>query len=172
MGRQRDGRQSFYRQVAGILKPLDPKAETVAKVVDYSDTEFAPCVIGVFENRLGGRICVARYYPWTFLHNLSKSNQMKSIMRWLSKDQLPGYIASYHKIDLWIRQPQKGRVTLAMTNSSFDTAEEVVLLLLTDNRLSARLVPAERDRTGGSKTGAVSIEELECYVYVRKPKCP
>ncbi|MFH1264171.1 MAG: hypothetical protein ABIK89_00480 [Planctomycetota bacterium] len=133
-GRQRDCRQSFNHRAADVLKPLDPKAETLARVVDYTDTEVAPCVMGTFENRLGGRICVAGYFPWEFLHNLSKSAQMKFLMRWLSKDQLPGYVASYHKINLWIREPEEGRVALALTNSSFDTAEDVVLSLRTDHR--------------------------------------
>jgi hypothetical protein len=133
-GRQRDGRQSFNYGPAQVLNPLDPKAEILAKVVDYNDAEVAPCVMGVFENRLGGRICVAGYFPWRFLHNLSKSGQMKSVMRWLSKDQLPGYVASYHKINLWVRRPQAGQVALALTNSSFDPAENVVLLLQTDRK--------------------------------------
>ena len=77
---------------------------------------------------------MAGYFPWTFLHNLSKSSQTKSIMRWLSKDRLPGYIASYHEINLWVRQPQDEKVALALTNSSFDSAEDAVLLLLTDCR--------------------------------------
>ena len=132
-GRQRDCRQSFNRGAAQVLKKLDPKAETLARVVDYSDVETAPSTLGIYENRLGGRVCVAGYFPWTFLHNLSKSSQTKSIMRWLSKDHLPGYVESFHEINLWVRQPQDGKLALAMTNSSFDPAENVVLLLLTDH---------------------------------------
>ncbi len=132
--RQRDGRQSFNRGAATLFKPLDPKATSLAKVVDYSDKLVAPCVMGIFENRLGGRICVAGYFPWTFLHNHSKSSQMKSVMRWLSQNRLPGYIESFHKINLWVRHPADGRVALALTNSSLDTAENVVLLLRTRHK--------------------------------------
>jgi len=133
-GRQRDCRQSFNSGAAHVLKKLDPKAETLARVVDYNNVETVPCTLGIFENKLGGRVCVAGYFPWTFLHNLSKSSQMKSVMRWLSKDRLPGYVSSYHKINLWVRQPQDEKVALALTNSTFDTAENVVLHLLTDHR--------------------------------------
>ena len=36
-----------------------------------------------------------------------------------------------------------------------------------DNELAVKLVP-----TAANTDGKVSIEELECYVYVRKPKLP
>ena len=40
-------------------------------------------------------------------------------------------------------------------------------LVFGDNELAVRLVPTE-----AHKDGKLSIEELECYVYVRKPKPP
>jgi hypothetical protein len=63
--------------------------------------------------------------------NLSKSSQMKSVFRWLSKDTLPGYIASFHRMNLWMREPEGDRIALAFTNSSFDPATDVVLMLKT-----------------------------------------
>jgi len=131
-GRERDCRQSFNHWPAEVLKQRDPKAEILAGIVDYTGREVAPASMGVFENRLGGRICVAGYFPWTFVHSLSKSAQMKSVMRWLSKDRLPAYVGSFHKINLWAREPERGSVALAMTNSCHDAARNVVLLLLTD----------------------------------------
>jgi hypothetical protein len=59
---------------------------------------------------------------------------MKSVFRWLSKDRLTGYISSFHKINLWIREPQNGKIALAFTNSSFDRAKNINLLLRTDNK--------------------------------------
>ena len=90
--------------------------------------------MGVFENDKGGRICISGYYPWDFMSNLSKSNQIKSVMRWLSKDRLSGYIDSYHKINIWIHKPADNRVALAFTNSSFDSAKDVVLMLRMENK--------------------------------------
>ena len=40
-------------------------------------------------------------------------------------------------------------------------------LVFGDNELAVKLVP-----TAANTDGKVSIEELECYVYVRKPKPP
>jgi hypothetical protein len=68
------------------------------------------------------------------MENKSKSSQMKSVFRWLSKETLPGYIASFHKINLWIRLPDNGKRALAFTNSSFDPAKNVILMLRTENK--------------------------------------
>ena len=132
--RQRDCRQSFYR-VAGYvgytLKKHDPKVETLARLVDYGSQELSPCSMAVFENKLGGRICVSGYYPWDHLHSLSKNAQFKAVMRWLSRDRLPAYVASYHKVNLWVREPQDGRLALALLNASFDPATDLELAIAT-----------------------------------------
>jgi len=99
--------------------------------VDYGGQEKAATSMAVFDNHLGGRIAVCGYYPWSFLHNLSKSTQMKSVMRWLSRDRLPAYVASFHKVNLWVRQPSEGRLAVAMVNSSFDPAVAPDLVLRT-----------------------------------------
>lgn len=114
----------------------EAKGEDAYLYIDNLQTgqEVASCAMGIFENKMGGRICVAGYYPWTFMENLSKSTQMKTVFRWLSKDNLPGYIDSFHKINLWIREPNDGKIALAFTNSSFDPAENVVLKLKTANK--------------------------------------
>ena len=54
---------------------------------------------------------------------------------------------------------------LYTVDMNWKTAELKQPLVFGDNQLTVRLVPAE-----GKKDGEVSIEELECYVYVRKPK--
>jgi len=136
-GRRCDNRQSFigWLYPAYLLEKTDPKAQSMARLLDYSFKPVHDCCMGVFENKLGGRICVQGYYPWTYLQNLSRSWQLKSVMRWLSKDTLSGYISSYHKINLWIREQQNGKIALAFTNASFDPAEKVVLMLRTKQKI-------------------------------------
>ncbi len=133
-GRERDNRQSFWKSVAYSLRKTNENAQILSSLIDYTGIEVSDCTSGTFENKLGGRICVAGYYPWTFMENLSKSSQIKSVFRWLSKDKLSGYIASFHKINLWVREPENGRIALAFTNSSFDPAKNIVLMLKTDHK--------------------------------------
>jgi hypothetical protein len=130
-GRERDNRQSFWNEPAYSLKKTDDKARILSSLVDYTDSEVAGCTSGIFENSLGGRVFVGGYYPWSFTENLSKSSQLKSVFRWLSKDVLPGYIDSFHRINIWFRNPGVDNIALALTNSSFDEARNVVLFLKT-----------------------------------------
>jgi hypothetical protein len=133
-GRQRDCRQSFYRvsgYVGYVLKKHDPKVETLARLVDYGGKELSPCSMAVYQNKYGGRICVSGYYPWDHLHSLSKTAQMKAVMRWLSCDRLPAYVASYHKANVWVRKPNGGQIAIALVNASFDSAEGLDLAVVT-----------------------------------------
>ncbi len=133
IGRERDNRQSFlgWNVPATHLEKTDDQAQELSGLIDYSGRPVAGCTLGIFENRLGGRLCVAGYYPWTFLQNLSKSSQMKSIFRWLSRDELPAYAASFHKVNLWFRSLEDDAWALAFTNASFDAAEDLVLMVRT-----------------------------------------
>jgi hypothetical protein len=134
VSRQRDCRQSFYRvsgYVGYVLKKHDPKVETLARLVDYGGKELSPCSMAIYQNKLGGRICVSGYYPWDHLHSLSKNSQMKAVMRWLSQDRLPAYVASYHKVNLWAREPDRGRIAIALLNASFDAADGLDLAVAT-----------------------------------------
>ena len=132
--RQRDCRQSFYRvsgYIGYILKKHDPKVETLARLVDYAGQELSPCSLAVYENKFGGRICVSGYYPWDHLHSLSKNSQLKAVMRWLSRDRLAAYVASYHKVNLWAREPRDGQVALALLNAGFDATTGLELAIAT-----------------------------------------
>jgi hypothetical protein len=135
-GRQCDNRQSFvwWMVPAYLLEKTDPGAESLARLLDYSWQSVHECAMGVFENELGGRICVQGYYPWTFLQNLSRSSQLKSVMRWLSRDTLLGYVGSYHKMNLWTRPVADGNIAAALTNASFDEAVGVELRLRTPSQ--------------------------------------
>ena len=145
-GRERDNRQSFWKSLAYTLQSTNKNAQVLTGLIDYTGKEASSCTMGVFENASGGRICVSGYYPWTFMENLSKSSQMKNVFRWLSKDNLSGYIASFQKINLWIREPQNGKISLAFTNSSFDPAKDVILMLRTEKK-SIKLYDMECNET-------------------------
>ena len=135
VGRLRDCRQSFkwWFHPAAALKPENPASRALTRLIDYADGDVAPCTMGVFENSLGGRICVAGYYPWTYLQSGPKSSQIKAVMRWLSKDTLPAYVASLHKVSLWARDTAHDGIALAVTNASLDPADNLVLMLRTQS---------------------------------------
>ncbi len=131
-GRMRDCRQSFWQCPCAVLEPPAQGAQSLAKAVDYGNKIKAACSMGVFENKLGGRICVAGYYPWSFVLSHSKSEQCKNVIRWLTKDTVPAYISSLHKVGLWARENAGGQKIITLLNQSMDTAENAALKVLTN----------------------------------------
>jgi len=115
----RDCRPSFWESDIYVLRALNDEARILAELRDFSNKVIGP-VMGVFENRLGGRVAVLGYFPWTLIMNVAKSTQMKALSRWLSRDSLPAYLSSFHKIALWCRRDATGQLVIPLLNASFD----------------------------------------------------
>jgi hypothetical protein len=123
-------RRSYPRFKSYAFKKTNEKAEALTALDDLSGHELG-IGMGIFENKLGGRIAVAGHCPLNMMGNPSKSTQQKSVFRWLSRDQLSGYIKSFHRINLWIREATANQQALTLTNSSFDPALQVELMIRT-----------------------------------------
>ncbi|MBL7648978.1 MAG: hypothetical protein JNK74_22605 [Candidatus Hydrogenedentes bacterium] len=165
-GRRRNGRQSFYKSPASLLRPTAEGTISLSRIVDYTYNEIAPCCTGLFENKLGGRICVAGYYPWEQMQNLSKSSQLKAVMQWLSKDTLAAHIASFHRINLWVRETAPDRFAIALLNAYGDPAEAIEIIVRTqqptltfyDNHGTQSAVAASATQSGESRFTLPTIE--------------
>jgi hypothetical protein len=141
-GSIRDGRQAFVRGYPGWqLECLDGKGEALAELIDYHNRVVADCSMGTYENDLGGRVVVAGYFATRHLLFKSKLLQIKNIFRWLSRDTLAAYIASFHRIALWVRSPGANgcESVVSLINASMDRANNVELFVHgngTDARLA------------------------------------
>ena len=90
------------------------------------------CFAGLL-SMLGRHRAVAGYAPWTTLYTSAKALQLKRLFRWLSRDTLSGYMDSFHKISLWLRRDDNGRIAAVVLNASQDAAEELVVSIRTKN---------------------------------------
>ncbi len=144
-GFERDARQSFHKGVASNLIP-QTGAESLAYLIDYSRRTIGDCAIGIFENSLGGRVCVSGYFPWDFLYFMETTIQIKNIMKWLSKDSLGAFIGSYHRVSLWDSLVGNNHVT-ALVNGFLDPAINVELNLKTDCDSQFELVDMFNNRS-------------------------
>jgi len=124
----RDCRPSFWRTDAFLLRPLSESARVLSELIDFDRESHGP-VMGVVENRRGGRVAVLGYYPWTALQNLAKTTQLKNLCRWLSRDRLPAYVSSFHKVALWCRRDADGALVAPLVNASIDSVQGVRLHL-------------------------------------------
>ena len=138
-GRWRNPRQSFasllgWPRTAYTLDKTHENSQSIAKLVNYAGQELAFCCMGVFENELGGRVCVSGFCSWQMLQSSSKAKQIKSVMRWLSKDCIDVYVDSLHKIVLWTTVDINSLASIAIANLSLDDAESVILKVKTDRQ--------------------------------------
>lgn len=143
-GWRRDCRPSFGVVATSLLQATDADARPLAVAQDFTPTDHG-CCAGVFENRLGGRVAVLGYYPWTMLGSVMKTAQLRSVVRWLSHDQLPAIMESFHRIALWCRRDAEGRPVIVLLNASIDPAENVTLLARgCSSAMEAMLITGER----------------------------
>ena len=128
----RDCRPSFWASESFELRPLHAESRVLAELIDFNGRVSGP-VMGVHENRLGGRIAVVGYYPWKALQTLAKTNQMKNLCRWLSREQLAAYVSSFHKIALWCRRDSGGRLVVPFINASLDAVSDARMHVRADH---------------------------------------
>ena len=160
VGWWRDCRPSFWRTDAFVLRPLNGQARPLAELIDFNRTVAGP-VMGVFENRLGGRGAVAGYYPWTSLQNLSKSMQMKTLCRWLSRDRMPAYVSSFNKVALWCRHDADGQLIIPLSNASLDAVSGVRLHVLDNRQFRMMHIDGREENVNSSaRDGVYTVLEL------------
>lgn len=167
-GRKRDCRQSFlfWREDAYRLEPLADGVRVLAELFNYEgatydrpDRMLGACMTA-FENSLGGRVVVSGYYPWKLTHNLGKTQQMKEVCQWLSRDTQPLKIETFAKVVPWVRRDRKGRRAFVLLNASLDPIDELSVLV-------AERVSTFRLHTLGGKTLPVPTEPVDDSPYVR-----
>ena len=151
-GRRRDIIQSFWPNPCAVLSPLSPAARILGRKIDRMGSVPSFACMGAYENELGGRIVVAGYAPWDNLFSQSKATQIKRVFRWLSRDGLPGYVESCHRIGLWIRETGESHLATVLLNNSDDVVEGVSLLLRTEAK-ELTLVDMEMTETKIPSTG-------------------
>jgi hypothetical protein len=113
----RDCRQSFYKERAWALQG----GAALSVLVDYGG-KLMGTAMTAFENQLGGRVVVMGYYPWSQVHSLAKSTQLKAVVDWVARRRMPAMVETYSKVVIWKRG--KGLVLL---NASLDEARDVTV---------------------------------------------
>jgi hypothetical protein len=100
-------------------------------MVDYGGRDLGPCATAC-TNELGGRVVVLGYYPWSQIHSLAKSSQMKAVCAWLSRERLPAVVESFAKVAIWTRKDVKGNVAVVLLNASLNPIKKLSLRVLTE----------------------------------------
>ena len=152
-GWRRNCRQSFWPQPSYHLEPLKPDVEVLANMVDYQGNVLGPCMTA-YENPMGGRVVVLGYSPWQRIYDLAKSNQLKAVCRWVSRDTLPVVVETYAKVVIWARRSAQGGLTAVLINASLDPIPELFLRARTRvTELTRWLASGEQDSLSAQRVG-------------------
>lgn len=137
-GLKRDCRPSFWHENTYVLEPSKAGTKAISFVTDFND-EIHGIACGVFENKLGGRVCVSGYYPWQMFLTEAKLYQLRNIFLWLSRDQLPAYVNSHHRMVIWAEENSNASATFIL-NTSLDTAQDVIIMIKGNTRKSVTVI--------------------------------
>ena len=163
-GRQRDCRQSFWHDPAHVLVPLGDETRVLSEIIDYGNEYLGACM-SAFENELGGRVAVSGYSPWFMVHNLSKTEQIKSVFWWLSRESLPAVVESYAKIVVWARGLENP--SLILINASLDTVESPRIRVVAQSTdfevtgMDGQTLEVKAEPVHGSKVKRLVLEHLD-----------
>lgn len=163
-GYSRDCRQSFWHEPAVALEPMADGVEVLARMIDYRERDLGVSM-SLYSNRLGGRVAVMGYFPWSQMHHLAKSSQMKSVCAWLSGASLPVWVESFHRAHLWLHATGSGSWACGVLNASLDPAEGLTLRVPVGTRNAVWHDPAKGVRAvrlrvserGGAASGGASL---------------
>ncbi len=120
-----DTRISFWNNTANSLKKVKDGVRTVCELVDYLDNVKGPCMT-LYENELGGRVCVIGYSPFRSPASVSKRAQMQRIAEYLLKGSIPVKISDCCKACNVIRVCED-HILYGVTNLSLDILEDISL---------------------------------------------
>ncbi|MBR6726073.1 MAG: hypothetical protein IKL81_03705 [Clostridia bacterium] len=129
----RNCRQAFHYGLSVAIRPTNEKAVKLSSLVGYEDEPKADCSMGIFENSLGGRIAVCGYYPFTWISDYFKAYQLTEVFKYISKNTLPAYIDSYHRMCTTVLKKDE-RTCVCLFNFTPDTVEKVGLVIKTDKK--------------------------------------
>jgi hypothetical protein len=158
----RDVRMGFFGGQAVILKSLKPEV----RIISYLDTYQGKCLgiaASLFENELGGRVCVLGYAPWRKALSLSRRIQMQRITDWLCNDSLEAKILTNIKGALFVRSNREDTKTVVtFINTSVDPSGEIRIVLR--NRNTARLLEDEgRETELGVESRIITLPDTPAF---------
>ena len=113
--------------------------------------------------RIGGRVAVMGYYPWSQVHSLAKSSQMKALSQWLSGGTVPVLVDSFTKVTVWCRDGAAGRKATVVLNGSLDRAEKLDLRIRSGHRTFAHI------SSDGTETALPAEAAEDGYARLRMP---
>ena len=129
----RNARQAFHPGDSFALIPRgeDGRTGILSSLVDYHGGVLASCCLGTYENREGGRLAAAGYYPYSWISDAFKTAQLKRLMLWLSGGRLPSWVDTCCRIRNRTFA-ENGKTTVALFNPTNAPIEGLTVAVRTN----------------------------------------
>lgn len=163
----RNCRQVFNKGDSFSAIPKSEKCVVLSSITDYHGNTLADCCTGLFENALGGRICIGGYYPFSWVSDYRKTVQLKRIFSWLSKDALPSRVENYLRIRNITLKGDTG-CCVTLFNPTNDIQRDVKVWVHTDKKKAGMTAVFEDTKeiiSSGSADGYELFEIPEIIPY-------
>ncbi len=129
-GKLRDARIEFWGDARGMADTLAPTAEGVrvlAEMEDYFGRRGGPCMTA-YENARGGRVVVAGYAQWIFIHSAAKRTQLQNVADWITRGRLPVRIEPTVPLVPLVRgRPRGRRAAIVLLNRGLEEIKEATI---------------------------------------------
>lgn len=163
-GAKRDVFMTFWDRdgIAIYALELSEGAQALSELRSITDV---PCGVAssLYENRLGGRVAVLSYFPWSFMNTLGKRETMPRLMDYLSRDRFPVRVEGEYSVLPTLRTGPEGFL-LQLINMSFDASGPLTL------RVNARCDRLTAYNTEGAElSGAAVSPDTDDFVKISLP---
>jgi len=128
---------------SNVLVPI-AGVRWLAQLEDSVGKVIGPCM-SAFENSQGGRVVVASYSPWWYLHFVSRRYQMLEIADWISDGKIPVKIVEPVRLTPYVRMNSEGTSgVIVLFNTGLSPIDVATVLIRARKKTSIRLLSVDK----------------------------
>lgn len=160
----RDVHPAFFGGGGDWFSKLSEDVRVVGRMID-SGVEDLGIATSLFENELGGRVCVLGYAPFHMQNSRERVSQLAAICSWITKDKQSARLVTPGKTAFFVREA-KDKVFAAVMNMTLDT-EDIVEVAVRGNRQGYLCTEKGRVPVCGKFDGEWTIFNVGPAEYMR-----
>jgi hypothetical protein len=165
----RDVKPAFFGGSACLLKAISEDTRTVS-VIEDCEGHLRGIGTSLFENELGGRVCVLGYCAYLMPNDVNRFHQLSAICDYLTQGRQPAKLLTPAKAAQFVRvSPDGKKAAVSILNMTLDDMHDIRVAVrnaskgrLLDGRGGNLTLTAEKD----GDYGAFTLEKAEPYTLL------
>ncbi len=116
----RDVHPAFFGGSTKYFRATQPGVQALSVVENHATGEEMGIGTAIFENALGGRVCVMGYAPFMMANDYDRFVHLQNVTDWLCGNKVTAKLTTPGKTTLFVREGE-GALCLCVMNLSLDT---------------------------------------------------